>query len=116
MSTSSHPLALLVTSILNTETRVNNVSLAPCSSKLHRSTKYNRTGNKRRSFVHSGNYWDSFFLLQVSEAAFMLLSLAFLMFPVFISYPKVLLHILNLLFPSILSLIYIISQKDSNIP
>ena len=80
---SSHPSALPVMMILNTETRVSHTSLAPCSSRLHEFKKAKQERKQRGRRACLGNYQDSF-LFQVSEAAFMLLGSVLLMFPVFI--------------------------------
>lgn len=52
---SSHPLALPVMIILNTEKRVSHASLAPCSSRLHGFKKAQRE-RKQEAGMHPGNY------------------------------------------------------------
>lgn len=111
MSRSSHPLVLPVI-ILNIETKVSNVSLAPCSSRLYGFKKTQWEKEQKEETVCA--QITTRYLLQVSEAAFLLFSSAFLMFPIFILYPKVY-YLFLISFPSLFFHLSMLNCKRTQI-
>lgn len=75
------------------------------------SRKHNGKGNKRRKLCAQITARS---LLQVSEAAFLLFSSAFLMFPVFILYPKVY-YLFLISFPSLFFQLSMLNCKRTQI-